>query len=42
VLGYLSVDFSFTDRPTLTVYLGVLVERTGGNWSITHPASIDR
>ena len=26
VLGYLAVDFSFTDRPTLNVYLGVLVK----------------
>lgn len=25
VLGYLTVDFSFTDRPTITVYLSVLV-----------------
>ncbi len=24
-LGYLTVDFSFTDRPTITVNLGVLV-----------------
>ena len=36
VLGYLSVDFSFADRPTLTVYLGVLVERAAGSWSIRH------
>jgi uncharacterized protein (TIGR02246 family) len=35
VLGYLSVDFSFADRPTLTVYLGVLVERTAEGWSIS-------
>jgi len=26
VLGYLAVDFSFTDRPTLHVNLGVLVK----------------
>lgn len=26
VLGYLSVDFSFTDRPTITVNLSVLVK----------------
>ncbi|WP_181770613.1 YybH family protein [Amycolatopsis pittospori] len=26
VLGYLSVDFAFADRPTLSVYLGVLVQ----------------
>jgi uncharacterized protein (TIGR02246 family) len=36
VLGYLSVDFSFADRPTLTVYLGVLVKRTAESWSISH------
>jgi hypothetical protein len=28
VFGYLSVDFSFVDRPTLNVNLGVLVQRT--------------
>ena len=36
VLGYLSVDFSFADRPTLTVYLGVLVKQTAESWSISH------
>jgi uncharacterized protein (TIGR02246 family) len=36
VLGYLSVDFSFTDRPTLTVYLSVLLHRSAGGWLITH------
>ena len=36
VLGYLSVDFSFADRPTLTVYLGVLVKRSAEGWSISH------
>jgi hypothetical protein len=36
VLGYQSVDFSFTDRPTLTVYLSVLVKRTAESWSISH------
>jgi len=36
VLGYLSVDFSFTDRPTLTVYLSLLVKRTADGWSISH------
>ncbi|GAA1222535.1 SgcJ/EcaC family oxidoreductase [Kitasatospora nipponensis] len=36
VLGYLSVDFSFTDRQTLTVYLSVLVERMAEGWSIRH------
>jgi uncharacterized protein (TIGR02246 family) len=36
VLGYLSVDFSFADRPTLTVYLSVLVKRTAEGWPISH------
>ena len=36
VLGYLNVDFSFADRPTLTVYLSILVKRTADGWSISH------
>lgn len=36
VLGYLAVDFSFTDRPTLNVYLSVLVKRTEEGWRIGH------
>jgi uncharacterized protein (TIGR02246 family) len=37
VLGYLSVDFGFTtDRPTLTVYLSVILRRTGDAWLISH------
>ncbi|MFD6285426.1 YybH family protein [Streptomyces sp. NPDC060205] len=36
VLGYLSVDFSFTDRPTLTVNLGVLVRHTEEGWQISY------
>jgi hypothetical protein len=36
VLGYLSVDFAFTDRPVLTVYLSVIVCRTGEGWFISH------
>ncbi|MFJ2779264.1 SgcJ/EcaC family oxidoreductase [Kitasatospora sp. NPDC087315] len=37
VLGYLGVDFSFTDRPTLGVRLGVLVRRAAeGGWFIGH------
>ncbi|MEU9074649.1 YybH family protein [Kitasatospora sp. NPDC004745] len=36
LLGYLAVDFSFTDRPTLTVNLGVLLRRTADGWSIAH------
>ncbi len=36
VLGYLSVDFGFTDRPVLTVYLSIIVRRTGDAWLISH------
>lgn len=36
VLGYLAVDFSFTDRPTLSLYLSVLVKRTEEGWYISH------
>jgi uncharacterized protein (TIGR02246 family) len=36
VLGYLSVDFSFTDRPTLAVSLGVVLRRIGDDWMIAH------
>lgn len=36
VLGYLDVDFSFTDRPTLGLKLGVLVKRVEEGWYITH------
>jgi uncharacterized protein (TIGR02246 family) len=36
VLGYLSVDFSFTDRPTLTVNLSVLVKHRGNEWFVSH------
>jgi uncharacterized protein (TIGR02246 family) len=36
VLGYLGVDFSFVDRPTLSVRLGVLVANTADGWRISH------
>lgn len=36
VLGYLGVDFAFTDRPTLTIYLSILAERTADGWYIGH------
>ncbi|WP_255638233.1 nuclear transport factor 2 family protein [Amycolatopsis sp. DSM 110486] len=35
VLGYLNVDFSFTDRPTINVYLSTLLKQTGTGWTIT-------
>ncbi|MEV0217076.1 hypothetical protein [Micromonospora sp. ALFpr18c] len=36
VLGYLAVEFGFTDRPTLTVNLGVLLRRINNDWQISH------
>jgi hypothetical protein len=36
VLGYLSVDFSFTDRPTRNLNLGVLVKRIEEGWYISY------
>jgi len=36
VLGYVEVVFGFTDRPALTVYLGVLLRRVGDEWFIDH------
>lgn len=36
VLGYLTVDFGFTDRATLTVYLSVIIRRVEGGWRIAH------
>jgi hypothetical protein len=36
VLGYLSVAFSFADRPTLEVYLSVLLTQTRDGWQISH------
>jgi uncharacterized protein (TIGR02246 family) len=36
LLGYMSVDFSFTDRPTLTVSLSLVLRRIGDDWLIAH------
>ena len=36
LLGYLAVDFAFTDRPVLPVFLSVIVRWTGGQWLIGH------
>ncbi|TNH23484.1 SgcJ/EcaC family oxidoreductase [Micromonospora orduensis] len=36
VLGYLEVEFGFTDRPALTVNLGVLLRRIDDDWLIGH------
>jgi len=34
VLGYLTVDFGFSDRPTLTVYLSVIIRQDADGWRI--------
>ncbi|MFJ9589046.1 YybH family protein [Streptomyces acidicola] len=36
LLGYLGVDFSFTDRPTLNVTLSVVLRRVTDQWHIAH------
>ncbi|MGQ4388431.1 YybH family protein [Streptomyces sp. SAS_270] len=36
VLGYLDVDFTFADRPTVAVKLAVLVRRAADGWLIAH------
>jgi muconolactone delta-isomerase len=36
LLGYLTVDFGFTDRATLTVSLSVIVRREAAGWRIAH------
>jgi hypothetical protein len=36
ILGYLSVDFTFIDRPTLTVYLCVLIQPAPDGAKISH------
>ncbi|MCS7475898.1 nuclear transport factor 2 family protein [Umezawaea endophytica] len=36
VLGYFAVDFGFTDRPTLSLHLGVVLRRIDDTWLISH------
>jgi muconolactone delta-isomerase len=36
LLGYLTVDFGFTDRATLTVSLSVIIRREAAGWRIAH------
>jgi uncharacterized protein (TIGR02246 family) len=36
LLAYLAVDFTFTDRPTLSVNLSILLQRTEEGWLIAH------
>jgi uncharacterized protein (TIGR02246 family) len=36
LLGYLDVDFSFTDRPNIQVMLSVVLRQVAAEWYITH------
>ena len=36
ILGYLTVDFGFSDRATLTVYLSVIIRQNADGWRIAH------
>ncbi|MEV4509549.1 SgcJ/EcaC family oxidoreductase [Dactylosporangium sp. NPDC049525] len=36
VLGYLSVTFTFTDRPAVQAYLSVIVRQLNNDWLIDH------
>ncbi|MFE6171130.1 YybH family protein [Streptomyces sp. NPDC056464] len=36
VLGYLDVEFTFSDRPAVPVKLAVLVKRQGDGWYLAH------
>ena len=36
VLGYFTVDFGFSDRATLTVYLSVIIRQDTDGWRIVH------
>jgi muconolactone delta-isomerase len=36
MLGYLTVDFGFSDRATLTVYLSVIIRQDADGWRIVH------
>ncbi|MFJ4467569.1 hypothetical protein ACIP2X_08815 [Streptomyces sp. NPDC089424] len=36
LLGYLGVDFTFVDRPTISVNLSVVLKRVDSEWLISH------
>ncbi|POX58789.1 hypothetical protein C3492_36120 [Streptomyces sp. Ru62] len=36
LLGYLDVDFRFTDRPAIHVALGIVLKRVSDRWYISH------
>ena len=36
LLGYLDIEFQFSDRPTISVTLGVVLRRVADQWQIGH------
>jgi uncharacterized protein (TIGR02246 family) len=36
VLGYVHADFAFPDRPTISVFLGVVIKHNEDGWSIAY------
>lgn len=36
ILGYLRVEFTFTDGQPVNVYLSVLLKQVGGDWRLSH------
>jgi uncharacterized protein (TIGR02246 family) len=36
VLGYVHADFAFPDRPTTTVFIGVVIKHNEDGWSIAY------
>ena len=36
VLGYVHADFAFPGRPTVGVFIGVVIEHNGDGWSIAY------
>ncbi len=36
IVGYVSVDFSFPDKPTIRVHLTVVLERPEDTWLVSH------
>ncbi|MFB2598568.1 SgcJ/EcaC family oxidoreductase [Herbiconiux sp. P17] len=36
IVGYQTVDFGFTDRPTIAVHLTVVLRKVAGEWLISH------
>jgi hypothetical protein len=36
VLGYVHADFAFPDRPTVSVFIGVVIKHNDDGWSIVY------